>query len=47
MGYHFLGAFGTATNGAEEEDGDGTGEEDAGSDLEGSGVVGVSKERRR
>lgn len=47
MGYQFLGAFGAATKGAEEEDGDGAGEEDAGGDLKGSGVVGVSKERRR
>lgn len=47
MGYHFLGPFGAATKGAEEEDGDGAGEEDAGGDLEVSGVVGVCKERRR
>lgn len=45
--YHFLGAFGAATEGSKEEDGDGAGEEDAGGDLDGRRVVGVGKERKR
>lgn len=37
--YQFFGSFGTAAEGAEEEDGDGAGKENASGDLEGRRVV--------
>lgn len=37
--YGVFGAFGTAGEGAEKEDGDGTGEEETGGGLEESGVI--------
>lgn len=42
----FFGALGAAAEGAEEEDGDGTGEEDAGGDLERGGLVGIAEGHR-
>jgi hypothetical protein len=44
--YELLGAAGAAAEGAEEEDGDGAGEEDAGGRLERGGVVVDGEERR-
>lgn len=39
--------FGPAAEGAEEEEGDGTGEENTGSNLDERGVVGGGEKRRR
>jgi hypothetical protein len=45
--YQLLGAAGAAAEGAEEEDGDGAGEEKAGRGLERGGIVIGGEERRR
>lgn len=45
--YQFFDTFSPAAEGAKEEDGDGTGEENAGSDLNGRRVIGGGENGRK